>query len=176
MPGQRGRPRNKRIVFSTPVADYFKPRGIPLTDLEVETLTLEELEAIKLADLEGLTQEEAAARMGVSRKAFWRDITSARRKIALALLNGRAIQIHGGNYLMGNLVYICRDCGNRWTVKEEDNAPERCPECGSINIGRFVPPVIVHGPGGRGGGMRRGAREGRGAGNRSGRGRGRMVP
>lgn len=63
-------------------------------------LTLEELEAIRLVDLEGLDQQEAAFNMGVSRKTLWNDLKSARKKVAMALINGYAIRIEGGSYIL----------------------------------------------------------------------------
>ena len=63
-------------------------------------LTLEELEAIRLVDYEGLNQEEAAAQMGVSRKTLWNDLKSGRRKVAQALVQGWAIRIEGGSYII----------------------------------------------------------------------------
>ncbi len=82
-------------------------------------LTPEELEAIRLVDLEGLQQGEAALRMGVSRKALWNDLKLARRKVAEALVSGRAIRIEGGTYLL-------RSRSNRVVEdekdKKEDNA------------------------------------------------------
>lgn len=95
----RGRPKCPRRVEFTPDITYFKPRGMPLSDLEVVSLTIEELETIRLVDLEGLRQEDAAVRMGISRRAFWEDLKAARMKIALALSTGKAIEIKGGNYI-----------------------------------------------------------------------------
>jgi predicted DNA-binding protein (UPF0251 family) len=63
-------------------------------------LSFEELEALRLADLEGMDQQEAAFSMGVSRKTFWNDLKSARRKVAMALINGYAIRIEGGSYAL----------------------------------------------------------------------------
>jgi predicted DNA-binding protein (UPF0251 family) len=63
-------------------------------------LTLEELEAIRLVDLQGMHQEEAALHMGVSRKTLWNDLKSARKKVAMALIRGYAIRIEGGNYVL----------------------------------------------------------------------------
>jgi len=63
-------------------------------------LTLEELEALKLVDHEDLDQEKAAVRMGISRKSFWLDLRSARKKVAKALVDGLAIQIQGGSYVL----------------------------------------------------------------------------
>ena len=63
-------------------------------------LTFEELEAIRLVDLEGMDQQEAAFHMGVSRKTLWNDLKSARKKVAMALINGYAIRIEGGSYAL----------------------------------------------------------------------------
>ncbi len=88
-----GRPRLARRVSLDLEADYFKPAGIPMRDLEMVSLTLEETEALRLSDLEDLEQEDAAKRMGVSRRTFWRELQSARKKTADALVNGKAIKI-----------------------------------------------------------------------------------
>jgi len=86
----------RRIHFS-PNAIYFKPRGIPCSALDEVILTKDEWEAMRLADLEGLYQESAAEMMKVSRATFGRIIESAHRKIADALVNGKALKIEGGN-------------------------------------------------------------------------------
>lgn len=91
----RGRPKSPRRVECSPEALYFKPRGIPLQELETVALPIEELEALRLADLEGLQQEEAAISMGISRRAFWQDLQNARKKVASALIEGKAIEIVG---------------------------------------------------------------------------------
>jgi len=91
----RGRPRMRRKLALEVGSDYFKPAGIALNQLEEVGLTLEELEAVRLVDLEDLDQEDAAKKMEVSRKTLWRDLQSARKKIADALVNGKAIQISG---------------------------------------------------------------------------------
>lgn len=95
----RGRPKCPRRVEQTPYITYFKPRGVPLSDFEVVSITVEELEALRLVDVEGLRQEDAAIRVGISRRAFWEDLKAARTKIALALTTGKAIEIKGGNYI-----------------------------------------------------------------------------
>jgi len=92
------RPRLCRTVSGTPKATYFKPRGVPLSDLGEAYLTVEGLEALKLADLESLTTSEAAARMGVSRHTFGRSLAEARRAVADALVNALALRIEGGEY------------------------------------------------------------------------------
>jgi predicted DNA-binding protein (UPF0251 family) len=90
------RPRHCRRVAHLPQANFYKPKGIPLSTLQQVTLTVDELEAIRLADLEGLYQEDAAKRMNVSRQTFGRILESAHKKIADTLVNGKALLIEGG--------------------------------------------------------------------------------
>lgn len=80
-----------------PACRFFKPQGIPLSLLEKVILTEDELEAVRLADFEGLYQQDAADRMHVSRQTFGRIIESAHKKIADALVTGKALCIEGGN-------------------------------------------------------------------------------
>jgi len=91
------RPRNFRRIGCLPQANYYKPRGIPLSVLQHVNLSYDELEAIRLADLEGLYQEKAAENMNISRQTFGRIIESAHKKIADALVNGKALSIKGGS-------------------------------------------------------------------------------
>ena len=74
----------------------FKPQGVPMSRLETLPLTLDGLEALRLADLDGLYQEEAAGRMEVSRATFARVLAEARRIVAEALVHGKALEIGGG--------------------------------------------------------------------------------
>ena len=90
------RPPKCRDIGGVPQACYFKPRGIPLTDLDEVRLTLDELEAIRIVDLRGSQQTEAAQRMKVSRQTVGNILASARRKIADALAHGKALRIEGG--------------------------------------------------------------------------------
>lgn len=90
------RPGKFRRICCKPAANYYKPRGIPLSILEQINLTFDELEAMRLADLKGLYQEKAAEQMNVSRQTFGRIIESAHKKIADALVNGKALSIDGG--------------------------------------------------------------------------------
>ena len=87
------RPPKQRCIDCQPASDYFKPRGVPLSALEEVGLELDELEAIRLADLEGLYQAEVALRMGVSRQTVGNILERVHRKIADALLNGKALCI-----------------------------------------------------------------------------------
>ncbi len=90
------RPCRCRRIRCNPDANYFKPRGIPLDVLEEINLTLDELEAVRLADLEGLYQVDAAKKMDISRQTFGNIINSAHRKVADVLLNTKALKIEGG--------------------------------------------------------------------------------
>ena len=92
------RPRLCRRVRFNPNVTYFKPRGIPLRELEEVILPVDEYEAVRLKDLEGLEQEECAKKMNISQPTFHRLVLSARKKIADAIINGKAIKIEGGNY------------------------------------------------------------------------------
>ena len=87
------RPRQCRYVAVAPHVTYFKPRGIPMTALEEVRLSVDELEALRLADLEGMTGSEAARCMRVSRHTFGRTLAAARHTVAQALCRGLALRI-----------------------------------------------------------------------------------
>jgi len=95
----RGRCRGRRWIEQLPETTHFQPHG-QQTPTNTVILTLEELEALRLVDLEDLTQEEAAASMGVSRKTLWNDLQRARKKVVNALVNGYIIRIEGGDYIL----------------------------------------------------------------------------
>ena len=92
------RPRKRRCIAQAPPAVFYKPQGVPLGQLRGVTLLLEGFEALRLVDAEGLSQEEAAARMGVSRPTLCRILGEARAVVARALSNGWAIRLEGGDY------------------------------------------------------------------------------
>lgn len=94
----RGRRRGRRWISEVPSVRCFLPEGCPRT--EALSLTLEELEAVRLVDLLDLDQEEAAFYMGISRKALWNDLMSARHKIAAALVYGMGLLIEGGSFVL----------------------------------------------------------------------------
>jgi predicted DNA-binding protein (UPF0251 family) len=126
-----GRPMKWRRVAFIPRVDYFKPAGIPLNELEDIPLAVEEAEALRLKDLEGLEQEDCAKEMNVSRPTYQRLLNSARRKVADALLNGKAIRIEGGNFEMAVSRFKCHE-GHEWNVPFEsmiENPPTSCPVC-----------------------------------------------
>ena len=87
------RPKKYRCIKCKPDATYFKPRGIPLMDLEEVVLSMDELEAIRLADYEGLYHEDAAVRMKISRQTFGRILHEAHKKVAECLMKGKALKI-----------------------------------------------------------------------------------
>ena len=125
------RPQKCRRVAYMPGVTFFKPSGIPMRSLEEIQLSVGEAEALRLKDLEGMEQEPAAEKMNVSRPTFQRILSSARRKVADALLNGRAVRIAGGNYEMALRRLRCRR-GHEWDIpieiKVEDEAA-LCPTC-----------------------------------------------
>lgn len=94
------RPRKRRRIARKPRPAVYKPAGVSLDELRRVRLLHEELEALRLADAEGLTQAEAAERMGVSRSTFQRIITHARRQVALALSGGHALEVEGGTFVL----------------------------------------------------------------------------
>ena len=132
------RPRKCRRVCCEPFINYFKPRGVPLTALEKVTLTIDELEAIRLKDLEQFDQEKAAASMNVSQPTFHRILESAHNKIADGLVKGKAIRIEGGDYVIreGERLFKCYECQNEWQEPYGTPRPNECPKCESTNIHR----------------------------------------
>jgi uncharacterized protein len=106
------RPTKCRMVAALPNATYYKPAGIPLRLLSEVQLSVDEVEALRLKDVEGLEQADGASRMAISRPTFQRILTSARQKVADALLNGKAIRIEGGNFRVAGLAG-CQACALR---------------------------------------------------------------
>jgi len=100
-------------------------------------LTVDEFEAIRLADLEGLYQEESAGKMEISRQTFANIINSAHKKIAEAIVKVKAIKIEGGVYKMAEMrKFRCYDCKHEWDVPYGTGRPQNCPQCESKNIHR----------------------------------------
>jgi len=92
------RPRRFRRISNKPDINYFKPAGVPIRRLEENKISLVELEAIRLKDCLELDQKDCAKKMEISQPTFHRLIIDARKKIADALVNGKAIKLEGGNY------------------------------------------------------------------------------
>jgi len=127
------RPRKHRRLRRAPQPVVFKPVGIPLESLECVILLHEEMESLRLSDLEGCYQEEAAEEMGVSRSTFQRMLAEARRKVAQALVNGAALRVEGGDFRVEAVRWRCADCGHKWDVAHGSGQgePDICPVCGS---------------------------------------------
>jgi uncharacterized protein len=124
------RPPCCRRVAGLPPCSMFKPAGIPATALEQITLGLDEMEALRLADLLGLYQKEAAKQMNVSRQTFGRIIEAAHKKVAEALTLGKVLCITGGTVEMARKrVFRCRVCKARWELPCETGRPRECPKC-----------------------------------------------
>jgi len=148
-------------VAFLPNVTYFKPAGIPLRALEEVRLSVEEAEAIRLKDLEGLEQEQGAEKMNISRPTFQRVLAAARQKIADALLHGKAIRIEGGHFELAWRRFRCLN-GHEWDVPCEVMAggpPKVCPACNMTTIAPVQP--IGHGWGRRDPSRHRGARPGK---------------
>ena len=133
------RPQKERRVAFNPEISYFKPRGIPMFDLEEVCLTVDQREAIRLSDLLGMSHEEAGRHMGVSRATFGRIIQRAREAVADALINGKAINVEGGNYqLMESArMFHCTHCDQEWEEPIGTGRPEHCPACKSEDFYRI---------------------------------------
>lgn len=143
------RPPKCRSVAFIPDVTYFKPAGVPLRMLEEIRLSIEEAESIRLKDMEGLEQEQGAEKMNISRPTFQRVLSSARQKIADALLNGKAIRIEGGNFKIALHRFRCAS-GHEWSApfKPVMNAsPQLCPVCDAPDITLLQQPVPGQGRG-----------------------------
>jgi predicted DNA-binding protein (UPF0251 family) len=124
------RPKCCRQIGAMPGRTCFQPEGAVSSSFAEVHLALDEYEAIRLADLEGLYQEQAASRMSISRQTFGRIIEAAHRKVADVLVNGKVLKIEGGAVSMKAEIPVqcprCRrvfspDCGNRNEMS--------CPHC-----------------------------------------------
>ena len=127
------RPTKYRRVEFFPEDTYFVPCGKPKCKLEEVELKVEELEAMRLKDIEDLNQEECAERMQISRQTFQNIIDSARKKVILALTEGKAIRIRRGNYTSTYCKFECHGCGKKYEIKSEQDI-YTCPACGSEDI------------------------------------------
>ena len=133
------RPTKWRKIENIPSIPYFVPSNTDIAEVPENILKLEELEAIRLKDLEGLEQGECAEKMEVSRPTFQRILISAREKIADSLINGKTIHVEGGNFTRNICPVKCMDCGKEWMESYENmesikNGECTCPSCGSTKV------------------------------------------
>jgi len=169
------RPRRQRTIGFMPNVTYFKPQGVRLREVGIIELTFDEVECLRLSEIEELSQADAAAKMQVHQSTFQRNLTSARKKVAQALINGQAIKIQGGNYKIMR-IKDSQDVKNKEVLKMpkgDRTGPEgKGPRTGrglGYCSGSDKPGFELDQPRQ---GIARGPRNGQGNGPRSGRGRG----
>ena len=127
------RPIKCRRIENLPEFTYFVPAGRRKCETEEILIKVEEFEAMRLKDVEDLNQEECAERMQISRQTFQNIIDSARKKIAIALTEGKAISISGGHYTTKLCKFKCLECETIYEINyDQDRAI--CPSCGSEKV------------------------------------------
>lgn len=114
-----------------PKVTYFQPVGL-IEKLQEELISFDELEALRLKDLEGFDQEKCAREMDIAQSTFQRLLSSARKKISRAIVNGKAMRIQGGDYRLVPYQLECGKCGHGWmdAIRLESNYAQDCPKCG----------------------------------------------
>jgi predicted DNA-binding protein (UPF0251 family) len=130
------RPKKWRRVAFIPERTLFCPIGEPPGGKEV-VLSMEEIEALRLKELEGLDQKGCARRMRVSRATFQRVLGSARGKMAEAVVLGKGIRVEGGSFQPAWQHFRCLDFGHEWDVSFEEaviGGGRECPDCNSTNV------------------------------------------
>jgi len=127
------RPKNNRIVYEPPSYTEFKPTGVATNSLEEIELSLDEFEGVRLADLLGMSHEEAAQEMGISRSTFSRLIVKSRKKIARFFFERKLLIVTGGNIHFRKNTIKCSDCGHMFKTDMKTKILT-CPECGSSNL------------------------------------------
>ena len=124
------RPKCCRQIGAMPGKTCFQPEGAASSSFDEVLLTLDEYEAIRLADLEGLYQEQAASRMNISRQTFGRIIEAAHRKVADVLVNGKILKIEGGPISMkAEKPVRCPRCRRAFSPDCNKDNEMSCPHC-----------------------------------------------
>jgi len=144
------RPRRERRISFQPDVTYFKPAGVPMSELKETVLSFSELEALRLLNIEEIEQNNAAKKMNISQSTLSRLVQSARKKLTNALIEGHAIKIEGGNFKMesqkgwgkGRQIgfaagpggfCLCPKCNHK---EKHDRGvacyKKKCPKCGSL--------------------------------------------
>ncbi|MBM4240755.1 MAG: DUF134 domain-containing protein [Euryarchaeota archaeon] len=126
------RPRRFRRILEEPQIRCFKPERENLDSLKPIEITIEEFESIRLRDYHDIQQKKSAEIMGISQPTFHRTLTSARKKISKALIDGNTIVIVGGDYITNKNRYKCNVCGFEWRSPEKEY--DKCPDCQSKDI------------------------------------------
>lgn len=157
------RPKIYRKIFREPEIRCFKP---DFEDYHHESgaieITMDEFEAIRLKDYKKIEQEKAAEIIGISQPTLHRILNSARGKIAKALVDGKILNIQGGDYMTAKIRYKCKKCGFEWQSSQKEH--EKCPDCKSEDIYVINAEEKVQRPMGQQGIGRRGRDGGGGAG------------
>ena len=131
------RPPKKRSIGTPPLFSAFKPAGVRRNSGTALRLALDEFEAIRLADHEGMDHAESAALMGISRSTFSRLVEKARHTVARLLVEGCCLEIAGGEvHFQGNM-FRCRNCGESFSVGFNFVLTE-CPTCNSTELIDFA--------------------------------------
>ncbi len=124
------RSRKTKVIDFEPNVTYFKPRGVLLVDLKEVDLTLDELETLRLANIKKFSQADSAKKMNIHQSTFQRTLARAREKVTDALVHGKAIKIHGGDYSLTGKNKPLSPCLRKETVMETATTKCICPECG----------------------------------------------
>jgi predicted DNA-binding protein (UPF0251 family) len=135
------RPRIFRKISKEPEIRCFKPENENIENLEPIKITLDEFEAIRLRDYHDIQQVRSAEIMGISQSTFHRTLTSARKKISKALIEGNMIIIVGEDYITNKIRYKCNDCGFEWLTKEKEY--DQCLECKSKNVEKLEDEEVI---------------------------------
>ncbi|MDD2251724.1 MAG: DUF134 domain-containing protein [Dehalococcoidales bacterium] len=130
------RPRKHRHLRKHQQVKIFKPVGVRLSECQTAVLLPEELEALRLVEVDGMYQTQACETMDVARSTFQRILSEARRKVALALSEDMVIVVSGGDVRGIRVRWKCCDCGESWRVvyRNSYKEPEDCPYCASHAI------------------------------------------
>ena len=128
------RPRKERTVKEPPLFQQFKPAGIPARMLQRIIISVDEYEALRLADYEKMEHKQAADEMDISRPTFTRLIDNARKNIAKAIIEGKEIFIEGGSVDFQYNIFQCLNCRHIIQVKFGEKLPEKCPECENTEL------------------------------------------
>ncbi len=128
------RPAKERKVEKPPKILGMKPIGISGKYLEKISFSIDEYEAIRLSDYEGLDHKESSIIMDISRPTFTRLLNSARNKIAESIVTVKDLIIEGGNYSFSRILIRCLECNTVSDIGIEHNDTTICPECHSSNF------------------------------------------